>query len=152
MPLRNLSYRSPQRLEKQQLNSDNYVVSFIRISTARQLQDLPMMKPTPAMTGSLQIAVQPPPYPTNTIMNAFATGGGVVGADSVTIFSKITAEAAHKRTDDGTEGYFTSGRKDRAKRGHTRHKPSQITQQSIGMRTGIFGVEKNGLHATISQE
>eukprot|EP00956_Cyclotella_meneghiniana_P015716 scaffold24382_cov30-Cyclotella_meneghiniana.AAC.1 len=53
------------------------------------------------MAGSLLIAVQTLPNPTNTITNAKATGGGVGRGDSAAVAVTIAAEAAHKWTDDG---------------------------------------------------
>ena len=69
------------------------------------------------MAGSLQIAARPPPNPTNTLTNASATGGGVGGGDSAAIAVAITAEAAHKWTDDGSGRRIDSGRNDRGQRG-----------------------------------
>ena len=60
------------------------------------------------MAGSLQIAVQPTPNPTNTLTNAFATAGGVVSVDSDAIAVTITTEAAHKWTDGLTGWFITS--------------------------------------------
>ena len=51
---------------------------------------------TPTMAGSLEIAAQSPPNPTNTLTNVSATGGGVVCGDSAAICTTNTAEAVHK--------------------------------------------------------
>ena len=51
---------------------------------------------TSTMAGSLQIAAQTTPNPTNTLTNVSATGGGVGGIDSAATAVTITAEAAHK--------------------------------------------------------
>eukprot|EP00956_Cyclotella_meneghiniana_P007536 scaffold10181_cov66-Cyclotella_meneghiniana.AAC.3 len=87
------------------------------------------------MAGSLRIAAPTTPNPTNTLTDAFVTGGGVVGADQATICSKITAETAHKWANDGTEGYFTSAGKDRGQRAE---RPTTTTQNhtSINREAG----------------
>ena len=90
---------------------------------------------TPTMAGSLRIAAPTTPNPTNTLTNAFATAGGVDGVDSVVIGVKITAGAAHKCTNDGSEGHFTSVGMDRGIRGP--QKQHTKTQQSIGKRAGV---------------
>ena len=69
------------------------------------------------MAGSLQIAIQPPSKPTNTITNVTTTNGGAGGVDSEAIAVAITAGAADKWTDNGSVGLLTSGRK---ARGHER--------------------------------
>eukprot|EP00956_Cyclotella_meneghiniana_P016526 scaffold26082_cov36-Cyclotella_meneghiniana.AAC.5 len=72
------------------------------------------------MAGSLLIAVKPNPNSTTTVTNASATGGGVGGVDSAAIISAITAETAHKPTNDGTRTrrcIIASGCNNRAKRG-----------------------------------
>eukprot|EP00956_Cyclotella_meneghiniana_P036508 scaffold126506_cov50-Cyclotella_meneghiniana.AAC.1 len=92
---------------------------------------------TLTMAGSLQIAAQTTPNPTNTITNASATGGGVGGIDSATTGLTTTAEAEHKRADDATEWFLTSGRKDRGRRGH-KNIPNQHNNQS-GCGRGYAG-------------
>ena len=48
------------------------------------------------MAGSLQIAAQTLPNPTNTITNVYATGSFVRGIDSAAIIGNTTAEIVHK--------------------------------------------------------
>ena len=48
------------------------------------------------MAGSLQLAAQTLPNPTNTITNVSATGGGVGGIDLAATAIKITTEAINK--------------------------------------------------------
>ena len=64
------------------------------------------------MAGSLQIAAQTTPNPTNTLTNVSAMGGGVGGVDSATTCSAITAEAEHKCPADLQEWFLTCRRKD----------------------------------------
>eukprot|EP00956_Cyclotella_meneghiniana_P030714 scaffold78169_cov50-Cyclotella_meneghiniana.AAC.4 len=92
------------------------------------------------MAGSLQIADPTIPNPTNTLTNAFATAGGVGGVDSAVIAVKIIAGAAHKCTNDGSEGHFTSVEKDRGQR--CPQKQHTKKQQSIGKRAGECGGRK----------
>eukprot|EP00956_Cyclotella_meneghiniana_P006133 scaffold8000_cov61-Cyclotella_meneghiniana.AAC.3 len=87
------------------------------------------------MADSLQIAAQTLPNPTNTLTNEdFATAGGAGSGDSAAVAVTIIAEAAHKCTNDGSEGHFTSVGKDRGQR--CPQKQHAKTQQSIGKRAG----------------
>ena len=92
---------------------------------------------TPTMAGSLQSAAQSPPNPTNTITNVTATGGGVGGVDSDAITVAITAEAADKWTDDGSDRLFTSEPKARAKRGPKKQHKTHNNQSGCGR--GVSG-------------
>ena len=60
-------------------------------------------------------------------MNASATGGGVVVGDSASIADAITAEAAHKWTDDGSGRRIDSGRKARGSREATPNNQNHTT-------------------------
>eukprot|EP00956_Cyclotella_meneghiniana_P006851 scaffold9215_cov44-Cyclotella_meneghiniana.AAC.1 len=84
------------------------------------------------MAGSLQVAAPTTPNPTNTLTNTCATSGGVGGVDSAAAAVKITAKAAHKWTDDASEGHFTSVGKDRGQRGHTNPHKSHNNQSGCG--------------------
>eukprot|EP00956_Cyclotella_meneghiniana_P007558 scaffold10202_cov38-Cyclotella_meneghiniana.AAC.2 len=84
------------------------------------------------MAGSLQIADPTTPNPTNTLTNAFATGGGVRGVDSAATAVKITAKAEDKCPADLQEWFFTYGRNDRGWRGHTNHTKPHNNQSGSG--------------------
>ena len=105
---------------------------------------------TTTIAGSLQIAIQSPSHPVNTIMNASVSDGGVRGSDSADVVVNISTKVVHKLTDDGTSGSIASGRKARAKRGP--QKQHKQKQQSIRFWIGECRVEKDELIATISRE
>eukprot|EP00956_Cyclotella_meneghiniana_P017924 scaffold29529_cov36-Cyclotella_meneghiniana.AAC.1 len=101
------------------------------------------------MASSLQIAAQTLPNPTTTITNVYATGGGGGGVDSSATAVKITAEAAYKCTNEGSEGHFTSVGKDRGRRS-----PQKLTQRrnnQSGSGWGCVGLKRIQDNTTISR-
>eukprot|EP00956_Cyclotella_meneghiniana_P023114 scaffold44527_cov31-Cyclotella_meneghiniana.AAC.1 len=76
-------------------------------------------------------------------------GGSVGGVDSAAAAVKITAEAAYKCTNKGSEGHFTSVGKDRGQRS-----PQKLTQrrnnQSRSGR-GCVGLKRIQGNTTISR-
>eukprot|EP00956_Cyclotella_meneghiniana_P036995 scaffold133571_cov33-Cyclotella_meneghiniana.AAC.1 len=97
----------------------------------------PTSSTTSTMAGSLQIAAQTIPNPTNTITNVYATGGGVGSINSAASAVKITAKAIHKCTNDVTGWVFTSARMDRDQIGHNNtHEDTTINRNAGGGKQG----------------
>eukprot|EP00956_Cyclotella_meneghiniana_P020345 scaffold35752_cov87-Cyclotella_meneghiniana.AAC.1 len=99
------------------------------------------------MAGSLQIVAQTLPNSTHTLTNASATRRWWYR-----LWLHIGQNHRKGRgTSNGRwlEPHTISGRKAMALRGPQKH--TRITQQSIGMRVGVFRVEKDGNNTTISR-